>query len=142
MNPTDAPTALKAIKRPERMKSSTVISSVFSLFSVSWLASKLWFQLRKRIFYASPCELLQLSTLLYYLYNLFLLTGRLLAVGVFVASVGFLHLLYVLLIQVCLTALTDVAVTWGHEKRSKRSKENVVHGFWKLSPSFSTFPSQ
>ncbi|VDL85554.1 unnamed protein product, partial [Schistocephalus solidus] len=67
-----------------------------------------------------------LSSLVYYLSNLFMLSGRLLAVSAFAASVGLIPMLYVLLTLACVAVLTDVAVSWGHTERSKLSKENIV----------------
>ncbi|KAL7054725.1 hypothetical protein AAHC03_025802 [Spirometra sp. Aus1] len=104
----------------------TVISSVFSLFTISWASSGLWFTVRGQIYFPCSCKLFQISSLLYYLSNLFMLSGRLIAFSAFAASVGLLPLLYVLLAHACIAVITDVAVNWGHGERSKLSKENVV----------------
>ncbi|KAL7054746.1 hypothetical protein AAHC03_025789 [Spirometra sp. Aus1] len=104
----------------------TVISSVFSLFTISWASSGLWFTVREQIYFPCSCKLFQISSLLYYLSNLFMLSGRLIAVSAFAASVGLLPLLYVLLAHACIALITDVSVNWGHPERSKLSRENVV----------------
>uniref|UniRef100_A0A0X3NRE9 XK-related protein n=1 Tax=Schistocephalus solidus TaxID=70667 RepID=A0A0X3NRE9_SCHSO len=104
----------------------TVISTVFSLITISWASSGLWFTVREHIYFPCPCRIFQLSSLVYYLSNLFMLSGRLLAVSAFAASVGLIPMLYVLLTLACVAVLTDVAVSWGHTERSKLSKENIV----------------
>ncbi|VDN10594.1 unnamed protein product [Dibothriocephalus latus] len=104
----------------------TIFSSLSSLLALSWASSGLWFAVRDHMYYPSPCEFFQLSSLLYFLCNVFMLSGRLLALSYFAALIGLMPLVYVVLAQACMAILTDLLVNWGHAARSEQSKENVV----------------
>ncbi|VDN27705.1 unnamed protein product [Dibothriocephalus latus] len=93
---------------------------------MSWASSNLWFTIREQMYFPCPCGYFQLSSYLYCLSNLFMLSARLLALSAFAASVGPMPLVYVLLANACIAGLTELYICWDNAERSKPSKANVI----------------
>ncbi|VDN08680.1 unnamed protein product [Dibothriocephalus latus] len=93
---------------------------------MSLASSNLWFTVREQMYCPCPCDFFQLSSYLYCLSNLFMLSARLLALSAFAASVGPMPLVYVLLANACIAGLTELFICCGNAERSNPSKANIM----------------